>query len=423
MKIKKLKINGYDVFIYNTKKYSTINMRFLFEMPYTKDNIYMCDILEEYMIHSTNKYKTRKSMGERRMECYSMNFGINNYNKGEMMFTEATFNFYDPKLVKDDYFKDALEFAGEILLHPNFEGGKLDKEELTRSKDNMILSFSDELTEARFKSSRSFKKTMYPDTYITRDMIETKAEYESLLNSYTDKDLIEMHDKLINHSLIGLVIMGNIDDKYIKYIEDIFKFKSTKKLDKNFKEKLKICTKTPFHTVVEDEEFSDSILRIVYKCPNRSLKERLTYSMITQILSSSGMILHKVLRDEMKLVYSTYAKYITSQKNIIFYANLEGKNEEKAIEGVKAALTRLRDRELLESLIEKVQKENELALYTYEENKWNPFNELQNRAYALDGPTFPRRAIIMKTITVDDCLACLDKMQCVKIHFYKGVKK
>ena len=60
MKVIKKKINGYNVFIHKIKKYSSIRMRFVFEIPYTREDIFKSDVLDEYMIHSSKKYKTRK---------------------------------------------------------------------------------------------------------------------------------------------------------------------------------------------------------------------------------------------------------------------------------------------------------------------------------------------------------------------------
>lgn len=423
MRIKKKKINGYDVFIYNTKKYSTIHMRFLFELPYTRENIFKYDLLEEYMLHSTSKYKTRKEINDKRMELYSMNFGMNNYNKGVKMFTEVTFNFYDPKLVKDAYFKEALEFSKEILFHPNFDGGRLDEDELRRSKDNLITEVADGLCDYRQRARKDFLQVLFPNTYKTIDLITKKEDIVDILDSYSDEELIKAHEELVQHSLVGLIIMGNIEEEYLKYIEEIFKFKETKVLDKEYHEKLSICRTTPYYTKMVDEDYKESILRVLYKCPSRSLKDRLTYSLIARMFGSSGMLLHKILREEEHLVYMTSLAYNRKQDYMILLAYIDKENAIAAEEAMGEMLERLKDDDaLLDSLLTKIKEENELDMYVYDENKWNPFYELYDRAFDFDIST-KRRIKIMSTITKEDVKIALNKMKKAKIHLYEGAKK
>lgn len=424
MRIKKLKINDYDVFVYNTKRYCSINMQFLFEMPFTRDNIYMCDLLEEYLIHSTKKYPTRKDISDERMRCYSMGLSTSNYYRGEKMFIEVNVDFYDPELVKEDYLKEAFEFLGEIFFNPNFKDGKLaNREELERSRDNLISGVGEDLADPKYKARRSFVDTLYPNTYKTIDKINSKAEFIELMNSYSDKDLIDMYKKIIDESFVGLVIMGNIKDEYLKYIEETFKFKNIRPLDKKFKERLKISKKTPFHTVVQDKDANDSILRVVYECPYRGLKGKIIYTFISKMLSGTGLIIHEVLRDELGIVYSAGSKHMTVQHVMVFQAFINSSNEQKAIDGFDEAINRLKNRELCEQLLKKIREEQELTLYIFDENKSNPFNELLDRAYRMNGATYKEVVKKSKEITVDDILEAIDKMKKVKIHFYEGVKK
>lgn len=422
MKIKKIDVNGYDVYIYKTKKYSSIYMRFLFEMPYNKRNIYCSDILEEYMIHSSRNYKTRKEIEDKRMELYSLNFGMNNSVRGEKMLTHANFSFYDPDLVKDDYIKDALTFTRDILLNPNFDNGVLDKQELRRSTDNIKNSIGEGLMDYRTRASNSFIETLFPNSYMTEDIIHSIDEFEDLINSFKDKDYINMHDKLINNSLVGLVIMGNFKDEYIEYLEELFKFKSTIKLDRDFKETLSISKETDFYTKISDVDTKESALRLVYNCPARSYRDKVIYNMISRMLSGTGNILFKVLRDEMKLVYSTNSSFNNKLDYMVLSAYIDKKNVEAAEDGIKNALKRLENRELVDDLLTQMKEKNEMFIYTFDENKTNLFYELYDKAFKLER-TDKERVKIMEKVTTDDILNALKKMELVKVFFYEGVKE
>lgn len=422
MRIKKTTINGYPIGIYKTKKYSTIDMRFLFQIPYTKENIYLCDILEEYMLYSSKKYKTRKEINEKRMELYSMAFGLNNYNVGESLFIEATFSFFDPELVSDDYIGDALEFASEMLLNPNFENGLLDRDEFLRSKDNLKTTIYDGVISPKAKASRMLAKIAFPNTYKTRDFIETKSECDELLDGFCDADLIDMHRKVFEESLVGAIVMGNVKDDFLSHIERWFKFEDTKKIDLKFKDKLNISKKTPEYTRCEDEDLKESILKCIYLCPARNRKERAAYVAISRMLESSGIMLHKVLRDELKLVYTASSFYRWKSKSMYFTAYIDAKNEKKTIDGFDKVLDKLKDPELAFDLLNKIKEEFDLTLYTFDENKWNPFFELYDRFFGFD-ISILRKKKVLDSLTVEDIMEALDKMKRVKTLFVEGVKK
>lgn len=422
MKIKKIKINGYDVFIYKTKKYSSIHMRFLFEMPYTRENIFKCDLLEEYQIHSLAKYKTRKELFDRRMELYSIGYGLHNYNIGEKMFTEATFDFYDPALVKDNYLRDALEFAREVLMYPNFEDGKLDETELRRCKDNLINSVSDELLDYGARVGKSFIETLYPNTYKTVDKISSKEEYVEIIESISEEDLIAMHHKLVHESLVGLVIMGNVTDEMISLIEELFKFDTVREIDKNYNEYIPFAKNLlPFNHIV-DEDYKESTLRVVYSCPSKSLKDKVIYSLIARMMDANGLLIFKTLREELGIVYSAGAGYNRKLDYIVAVANIDAKNLDAARDGFRTVFKKMEDRELIEKLLAKVKAKDKLNEYVFDESKWNVFYELYDLAFDFD-ISMKKRVKIASSVTVDDIMIALSKMREVTVHFYEGAKK
>ncbi len=422
MRVKKLKINGYDVFLYKTKRYSSINMKFLFETDYSREWVYKADLLANYMSCSMDKYRTRKAINDRYMELYSPAWSIDNYAKGEKMLTTASFSFYDPELVRDDYLEEAMSFASEVLFRPNFEGGKLDEKELSRCRDNILNKIADDLLDNQYKAYKNFMETMYPNTYITEDLFGSKEEAETLLHGYSSRDLIECHDSIFNRSCVGLIIMGNVKDEYLKYIEKLFQFKSVKELDENYNEELAIREELPTYVKETDKEYGESILRCAYRCPAKTYKEEMTYRVVSQILSSSGMLLHKVLRDEMKLVYSVTCGYNRHSGVMVLKAYLDKKNEAKALEGFEKVFELLKDKELIESELAKIKEKNALILYTFDENKWNPFSDLYNVSFNL-GYKKKKKFKIIESVTSDDVIERVNSMEKIMVHFYEGGKE
>ena len=422
MKIEKTKINGYDVYIHKTDKYSTIHVRFLFELPYTKENICKYDLLEEYQIHSCAKYKTRKELNERRMELYTMGYGLSNYNIGEKMFVDASFSFYDPELVGEDYLKSALELARDVLLYPNFENGKLDREELERCRTVLATDFEDNLLSFKGRTRAKFLKTFFPNTYKTVDIIDSIEEYNSIMRGFSDADLIAAHEELFQHNLVGVVIMGNIKEEYLDYIGEMFAFKNTKELDDDYKEMIELDTKEHKFEHFVDEDYVESMVEAVYPYEATTEKERLIHYCIMRMIGGSGMLVHKVLRDEQGIVYSAGASYNKKLNYLILTAYIDAKNVEIALEGFEMVFARLKEGDTIEKLLAKIKEEVDLAEYIFDESKWNVFYELYDTAFNFELPEKERNDII-RSITVDDIVSHLDKLNERAVFFYEGGKK
>lgn len=420
MKIDKKKINGYDLSIYKTDRYSSINFELLFQVPFTRENLIALDLLNEYMIHSTKKYPSRKAIDEATMDLYSFGFGLSNDYVGDTMTVEYFFGFVDPKLVQDDYFERAIEFASGIIFEPNFKNGHLDRDELKRCKEKIINSIGDEFLSHDSKARMSFYKSVFPDTYLTREYTSSKEEYEEILNSFTCEYLIDLYTKTFLKSFVGMIAMGNISAKEIAIVKKYFVFDEIKKLEVIDKVVAPIA-KRPKKVTISDEESKESILSCVYDVPSNSAKDEVTYNAIISMLTSVGMLLHRVLRDEYKIVYNAQAYFSRKVKYICIRAFIDKGDEKAAIKGIEKTLKMLENPDVVEKELAKLKEWSKMRLYTYNENKHNPFRDLERITFK-DDITIKEKIELEKTLSTQDIIAAVKKMKLVKVHFYRGDK-
>lgn len=421
MEIVRSKINNYDVYVHDTKKYATIGFALFYELEYTKRNIFLSDLLAEYMIHNCKKYNNRKTFRDKMLEMYSMNVSVNNFNVGEKLFVQVTFDFYDPVLVKDDYLKDALKVAREIL-ELNETEGTLNEEELSRNKEVIISSIGHELMNNKCREKVSYKKFMYPGTYYTEDLIESKEEIEELINGVTDSKLIDLYKKIFLKSFVGAFLIGNIKDEYLKWIGELFKFESVLELDTNYNRDLIVNRDIPY-LKLEDKDYKESILRSIYFCPSDNYKEKITYKLIKKMLGSCGMLLHKILRDKYKLVYHAECGYNKYSNILGLKAFIDGDKEEETKKAFEEVIDLLKnDDDLIEKLLVKVKESIELSLYTKDERPGAVFNEMVSVTFgfAVSDDVFKET---VDSIEVSDVKEALSKLENIKTHFYKGVKE
>lgn len=419
MEVVKKQINNYDLYIYDTKKYPMIRFTLVYEIPYTKRNIYMCDLLDEYMLYSCKKYPTRKEIHDKSLEMYSMRFGIRNVNVGEKMFVEVRYTFYDPELVGEDYLYEALKFGRDLLELNACDGTLANQEELEFAKQNILSLNGRSFMNNHYKASSSHLKGSFPNTYITEDILDSKEELEKLLDSFTNQDLIDMYKAVFENSFVGAFLMGNIKDEYLSYIEELYNFEP-RVLDTNYNRELEIRV-DEYYNKVQDKDYKESILRLVFKAPASTYKEKMTYHIISRMLDSDGLILHKILRDKYKLVYHNECRYSKYTNILTLIAYIDKENEEKTMDAFDEVIEMLKDEKLVEELLAKVKESIDISVYTQDENPISMRNEMITVAYGLDVSTEEYQKTI-NSILVADIMKSLKKLEKVKVHFYEGVK-
>jgi len=424
MKIKEVPMDGFNAYFYKTKKYSTIHINLFFEIKQSKQNIYLCDLLEEYMLCTSKNYKTEKELTDKSRELYTVSGGLFNHTVGNKIIVEMDFTFFDPKLVDDDYFKDALDFAYERIYNPNFTNGKLDKSVLKKVKNNLIGYTAEKIIHPQSKASSILWKTIAPNTFISYDIIETKKEYEDLLDSFTDEDLIKMYHEIVDNSFIGMTIMGNLDDRDLENIKNTFKFKNIKKYTPKRKELVKINDKEKY-IKISDEDLNESILYNIYTCKKYrgTQKDKNIFKAIKMILNyDTGRLIHKTLRDEMQIVYNASASFMERAGIFTLRASIDSKNEQKCLEGFDKLLEKLKDEKFLEEELAKIRTFIEKDMFIYDENKYNLLNSLINMKIFKNG-SLQKQQKLMSDITAKDIIETVKVLEAKVTYFYEGVKK
>jgi len=420
MRIKKIPMNGYEARLYKTKKYTSLYASFVFELEYTKENIYLCDLLAEYMLNTNKVYKTKKEIFKYIRTYYDMYMGINNFNIGKKLFIEVSFSFLDPTLVKDEYLENAIHFAYDNLFKPNFTDGKLDKEILDTCKSKMISAKGIRLKNSDTRASISFARIYLSNTYLTTDLIETKEEYEQLLNSFSDKDIIDMHKLLINNCFVGCNLMGNYRDSDIDLIKKLFVFKNVKQLDSEYEEKIDFNYENR-NVTISDDNISESTLIAIYSIDKYKKGDLYTYIAISCALNYVGMVLHKVLREEMHLVYNASASYNTKAHFFTIKAYIDKNNKDKTLEGFKKVLKKLEDRDYVSEILEKGKREVKLQNYIEDESAGRLFDRMVDESYKWSESKDIRTKAFMD-ITEDDIINAVKRLKCEGVFFYRGDK-
>ena len=421
MKEKKYKMNGYDALVYKTDKYTSLLASFMFEIDYTKENITLCDYLADYMLNTNKKYKRKHELQKMIRTYYGMTISITNFNVGSKLFVEVGFLFLDPLLVKDDYLSDAIDFVHNYIFNPNFIDGRLDEYQKNESKKTLINYMGSHLSNPDVKANNEYRKSIGKNTYITTDVFDSKEEYEDLLNSFTDEDVIKMYHKVFDESFVGCVLMGNYSDDALKQMKELFTFKKVRELDASYFEKLDFNLDNRDITI-EDDSVNQSTLIVTYSINDYKEEDYFKYLAIKLALNYVGMVLHKVLREELKLVYNASANFNRRSGYMNIRAYIDKDNKDKTIEGIDDILNRFKNVDYIKDLLLRGKKEVDLDAYTLDESESRLFDRTIQTKYKWKLP-IEEQTKLFHSLTEQDIIDAINRLKKEEIFFYKGVKE
>ncbi|MBR4830595.1 MAG: insulinase family protein [Bacilli bacterium] len=392
-----------------------LDISFIFDT--TRINDIKSEILVRYLTMINSVYKTRKEIDDKSKELYSLSFspGWRNYNEKSVMFFSC--RFIDPKAVKDDYMKDAIDFISNMFLKPAFKDNKLDKDKFTTIKKDIYNEYINMVKDLGYDSNRKYKKCILKESVSNILSYDTKEELERDLNSLTDKDIIDFYNELLkNH--YKTFFFGNYSKKDIDYILKLFNFNNEKNYIINTKQRFDL--KKEYNEYIS-KEYSQSILTVTYKIKDTDKYSKDYYaSIISNIFNSLNGILHKILREKYGLVYSSGA-YIPRESNVFcIEANIDKKNKDKTIEAIHEVINMLHDRKFVEERLNYAKGKIKESIYLSNESPRNIYGKAFDLVFDSNALTDIGRIRIINKITTKDILEFFDSLENENIFFYVG---
>lgn len=422
MKIELVTMDGYDARLLKTDKYNVYTASFMFQLEYTRYNAFLIRILKKYLIYTNYKYKTREKINEALRENYGMNMFISSFDKGDKLFVELGLNLIDPQKLNEEYLDSALSLAHDLFFNINKTNGqKLNRRALKMLKEKEINNVGSYLSDPSYKEYVLFEKRVYKDSRYMIEHIDSKSEYEKILNSYSDKEIIDMHSHLINDCFVGCNLMGNYRKKDLDLIYKYFPFKYHTPV-KDYKYYVNL-DKVPSYIEYSNNKISTSYLTVVYKIEDYKSSEREKYFAINAALNSVGMLLHKVLREENKLVYTAYSNFLGATLGIYeVKAEISKENEQKTIDAIDEVFKRLKDKNVVKDILAKGKREVKLSNYIEDEVYSKVFNRMIDEHYKFCDL---KKNITDKymSLTVKDIVSAVSRIKKVTVFIYRGDKK
>ena len=347
MKYKKIEHNNYDLYYYKTDKYKTINITTLFINNVDEKNITLDNFLSSYVLSSNKKYNNEVLMNKKYMDLYNPAFSV--YD----IYRDLHYKFFDITFLEEKYLeknnnKKVIDFYYDSIFNINEKNNKLDKASLNLIKNQMkteyLLDEEDPIEKAYYNSI----KLISDDLPIK---INPKGNKKDLVK-INIKDSYNYYKNQIKTSKVIVFVTGNINNDIINYIDKNIKNKVYKN-DYNIKTNYEVTNVKKIMEKVDKTKFNESILYLIYKIPNITLREReIVLPLFNNVLGGPSSKLFNNIREKNSLAYYAYSNYIKHFGILYMYAGINYKNSEKTIELMKKTLEGIKNKDISKEELE-----------------------------------------------------------------------
>lgn len=408
--------NNKGFYYYKTNDFATMYIRHYFNYENTKENCIKSMILSKYLIKTNEVYKTAKEISDKSKELYGLNVLVRQRTFGSKTMLSFELKMVNPRVIEEDYFLDALNFYKCIMLKPNFKDGKLDNELFNLIKNEIINKKKNEFKDPSIMNERLFYKNVIPNSDINNHNIADEKEFDSIINNIKDVDIINFYNEVINNYISSFAV-GNLLDKEIKLIENAFDFKQID-FDYKYDYKDEIVNKD---IEIISNDTTQSNIYFVYDIKDYDFKKSYMYDALnTMLLYNSGPI-YNVYRTNLGIMYAGYAGILYNNGLLFIKIDIDKKNQEKSINGLKDVFNILHDKKEVSKLLKFAKEKRKELLNSHSEDILSIVKEVEN--YTLKYDLFEKDKLkLINKLTIDDVINQINNLEYKCMYFYKGDK-
>lgn len=336
MNYKKYDRGSFHLHVISTTRFKTVGLKVNFKRPAKKEEVTIRNFLNQILLESTNRYKSRRELALEVENLYNVSCGIRSSLSGNYLVTIFDALLLDEKYTEKGYMKKSIEFFLEMLLHPDVFNGAFRDDVFHLVKTNLIN---------QIKSSSDA-----PTTYATEKMLEHLDAnlpisyriygYLEDLEKITPQSLYEYYKNMIHSDEIDIFICGNVNPEEMKQLfQELFTINTLKRTRGSHYIKHKKVRKRS-HSFIEKKNLKQSSLSIGCKLMPQSDFERFYVGYIYNIILGGGSNskLFQVVREKHSLCYTIHSRYLNVNSLLLISAGINKEDYKKAVSLIKRQL-------------------------------------------------------------------------------------
>lgn len=370
---KDYKIGPINLHTIKCDKFRLCHMEVIFRQDVVKEDLTKRSMLFEMLTENNNTYKERRKLVLHLEDLYNTYLYSVTSRVGKTILTSLCLDFIDPKYTKGEFLPKVLSLPFDIINNPNVKNNEFDINTFNVVKKRLELDIKSVNEDPKKKSiMESLKETDNESV----SAYSINGEIEDL-ERITPSNLYEYYKQVLNHDLIDIYIIGNLDMYEVaNIIKDysefnVIKEKNTQLLVDN-KIRKKIKKSSGYMNI------SQANLAIILNLNNLSKFERdYVTNVYNNILGSNSLDskLYKYLREKNSLCYNVTSMYQKYDQLLIIHTAINKENYNLAVKLIKKALKEMQQGKFLEDAIDNAKN---MIMSSLSYNQDNPGSIVDN---------------------------------------------
>lgn len=415
MKYKKIIKDNYELYYYKTDKYKTINITTSFINKIDKKSITLDNFLSNYISSTSKKYNDEISMNKKYMDLYNPTYSI--YD----IYRDLHYKFFDMTFIEEKYLesgnnKNTIDFYFETIFNINEINNKLNKTQTNLLKEQMR-------TEYKIDEEDPSEKAYYNSVKLISDDLPIKINprgNKKDLKKINIKDAYNYYQNEIKNSKVIIFLTGNINDEILKNIDNNLRDKVYKN-NYTIKANYDVTKVKEVTNKIDDSKYNQSILYLIYKIPNITMREReIVLPIFNDILGGSSSRLFNTIREKNSLAYYAYSNYVKHFGILYMYAGINPNNYEKTVKLMKETHEDLKNGNIS---LKEIKDSKQLILSSLLKNEDNIYSIVTDMVTnvlfdKIDKETYKKE---ITTVKKKELINLSNKLELDVIYLLKGV--
>lgn len=415
MKYKKIIKDNYELYYYKTDKYKTINITTSFINKIDKKSITLDNFLSNYISSTSKKYNDEISMNKKYMDLYNPTYSI--YD----IYRDLHYKFFDMTFIEEKYLessnnKNTIDFYFETIFNINEINNKLNKTQTNLLKEQMR-------TEYKIDEEDPSEKAYYNSVKLISDDLPIKINprgNKKDLKKINIKDAYNYYQNEIKNGKVIIFLTGNINDEILKNIDNNLRDKVYKN-NYTIKANYDVTKVKEVTNKIDDSKYNQSILYLIYKIPNITMREReIVLPIFNDILGGSSSRLFNTIREKNSLAYYAYSNYVKHFGILYMYAGINPNNYEKTVKLMKETLEDLKNGNIS---LKEIKDSKQLILSSLLKNEDNIYSIVTDMVTnvlfdKIDKETYKKE---ITTVKKKELINLSNKLELDVIYLLKGV--
>ena len=417
MNYKVINCENYDIYLIKTNKFKTINISTVFMSNFKKEDITKDKFISEYLVSTNNDAKDEVSMSKKYMELYEPNISINDAYT-DMHHKICSTTFLNEKYTEKGMNEKTIDFYYNIVFNPNLDDNEFEE-------NNFKIIFNEMKSWYKLDEEDSQSMAFFNSLSNIIDDIPIKIDYRGNINDLKKirrEELKDYYFNKISKSKVSVFVVGEYDDSLIESIKSNLNNK-VKKNNYNYSNIFNVSNSAKVKKVVEEKDFNQSILYLIYKIYNMTDRERnFVLPVLNNILGGSSAKLFNNVREKNSLAYYAYSGISSTNSILYMYAGISKENYDKCVKLMKEQLEEIKNGNI--SFNELNNSINTLVsgVLTNYDNIGSINNNLKGQVF-FKYPSFDELKKEYKTVTIEEIIQLSKKIDLDIEYFLKGVKE